>query len=221
MRLTDSATEQTAAATDVLLAAAALACAGCLLRYRPRHRLKVDLWAAAFALLAVAGLIGAVIHGLVLEPQTRALLWRPVHLSLGLTIALFVTAAVLDRFGDAAARRCLPVMLLVGVAFFAVTWLLPVSFRFFLAYEAVAMLFALGVYLYLGMRRFDGAWWMVAGVLLSIVAAAVQASPARLTLWWEFDRNGLFHLAQIVALAALLAGLRTSLRSGSPQSGGP
>jgi TctA family transporter len=85
----------------------------------------------------------------------------------------------------------------------------------FVVYEAIAMLFALVVYVVLAAREtLRGAAMMAAGVLVSIVAAAVQATGAvRFTLIWDFDHNGAFHLIQMVGLLFLLIGLRTDLVS--------
>lgn len=210
MEFIDSPTERTTAATDVLLAVVALACAIGVHAPRPENTFKAHVWAAAFALLALAALLGAVIHGFQLDDATRKLLWQPVNLSLGLTMALFVVAAVGDFWGEATARRSLPVLLIAGLAFFAATRLIPGGFAVFLVYEALAMLFALGVWLAVA-GRLPGAWWLVAGVLLSIAAAVVQASKVELSLWWEFDHNGIFHLVQVAAIMALGIGVRKAL----------
>jgi hypothetical protein len=55
---------------------------------------------------------------------------------------------------------------------------------------------------------------MVAAALAaSLAAGAIQADgslAARLV--WEFDHNGLYHLAQLAALALLVTGLARTLR---------
>jgi hypothetical protein len=86
----------------------------------------------------------------------------------------------------------------------------------FTFYEAVAMLFALGAYSWLAFTgRLAGAYWMVAGVLVTIIAAAVQVlwngKENPLTLIWQFDQNGLYHLIQMVGVALLMVGLRLGL----------
>jgi hypothetical protein len=84
----------------------------------------------------------------------------------------------------------------------------------FTIYEAVAMLFSLCGYVWLAYKdRLDGAVWMSAGILISIVAALVQASKmTSFQLIWEFDHNGTYHLIQIVGILFLLTGLRKSLK---------
>jgi hypothetical protein len=100
--------------------------------------------------------------------------------------------------------------------FFGVTLIKPDSFLVFIVYEAVALLFALGVYIWLTWAgQLLGAGWMAAGVLLTISAAVVQASwdgkAHPLTFIWQFDQNGLYHLIQMAGVLLLLAGLRTAL----------
>jgi hypothetical protein len=49
---------------------------------------------------------------------------------------------------------------------------------------------------------------------VTIIAAAVQVGwngrDNPLTLLWQFDQNGLYHLIQMVGVALLLVGLRTA-----------
>ena len=213
MRLVDSPTEQTTAATDALLALAALANVLYLSRIGASDAFKTRIWSWAFGLLAVASALGAVVHGLQMSERLVGLLWKPINLTLGLTVATFAVGVVYDLWGPAAARRALPILIAVGVAFFAVTVIVPGTFRVFAVYEALAMLFALITYVQLAARgRLHGAAAMALGILISIVAAAVQASGAvSVTVLWEFDHNGIFHLIQIAGLIVLVAGLRTSL----------
>lgn len=84
------------------------------------------------------------------------------------------------------------------------------------------MFFALVVYILLAVRkRLAGAAVMAAGILITIVAAAIQASGAVfVTIIWEFDYNGIFHLIQIVGLAVLVAGLRAALYAGTEEADG-
>ena len=130
-----------------------------------------------------------------------------------LLIALFAVGVVYDLWGRAAARRVLPLLTAVGFIFYGITRLVPGSFLVFVLYEAVAMLFALGAYIWLAVRRrMPGAWWMAAGVLITIVAAGIQASGAvQVTLIWPFDHNGIFHIVQMAGLLILDAGLRSAL----------
>ncbi len=213
MQVTDIPIEQTTAATDAVLAVLALVGSIYLQQIQRAAPWKANLWSVAFLLLAVAAALGAVVHGLVWDAATSRLLWHPLNLALGLVVALFVVGVVYDVWGKAVARRALPVLLVVVGAFFLVTLVLPGSFLVFVISQALGMLFVLGCYGWLAWQeRLPGAGWMAAGVLVSIVAAGVQVSGSvTLTLIWQFDHNGVFHLMQMLGLLLLLWGLRVAL----------
>ena len=216
MEFIDIPTEQTTAVTDVIIALLALGCILYLRRIGQRDRWKTNIWSWTFGLLALAGALGAVAHGFKMSPQTNNLFWQPLNLALGLTVAFFVIAVVYDMWGRIAAQRILPLMIVIGLAFFGLTRLIPGAFFVFIIYEALAMLFALGVYSWLAIKgRLKGAGLMAAGVLIMMIAAGVQTSEAiSLTFIWQFDYNGLFHLIQMVGILVLLAGLRAALLPG-------
>lgn len=177
---------------------------------------KAGLWAWAFGLLALAAALGTVAHGFKMSEATNQLFWRPLNLALSLTVALFVVGVIYDVWGLAVAQRVLPIIIIVGVGFFGVTLAFPGKFLIFIYYEATAMLFALAAYGWLAATdRLPGAGWMAAGVLITMVAAAVQAGwnghAQPLTLIWQFDQNGLYHLIQMVGVILLLVGLRIGL----------
>jgi hypothetical protein len=217
LQLIDSETERTTAATDALVALLALHCAWQLRRQRQRDPWKVDLWSATFAALASAGALGALAHGFTMSPRTNARLWRPLNLLLGLTVALFVVGAIRDYAGPAAGQRALRPALGVGLLFFLITQVVPGSFTVFIVYEALAMLTALALYSRLALNgKLEGAQLMVAAILISIIAAGVQASPISARLIWEFDHNGLFHLIQMAGLPLLVRGLKAGLQAASP-----
>lgn len=219
MTFTNIPTEQTTAATDALLALLALVCVGVLRRHRTVDPPKVRLWSWVFGLLIFAAGLGAVAHGIAMSEATRDALWRPLFLVLGLVVALFAAAAIHDWKGQHMARRMLPLLVSLGVLFFLVTQLASGSFLLFVLYEAVAMLFAFAVYVRLAAgRKLAGAGVVAVGIVLNILAAAIQATESvRFTLGVPFDHNGVFHLVQIVAVIVLTAGLvRGLVRGGAP-----
>lgn len=170
---------------------------------------RYAVWAWAFGVLAFSSLLGAAAHGFVMSETTNRRLWMPINLSLGLTLGIFVVGAVNDLSGESAARVMIPVMIVLGIGFFLITLWKPGTFMTFIAYEAVAMLFALGVYAYLfHAGLLPGAGWMLTGVLITIVAAIVQATgkPGNGIVWY-FDNNGVFHIIQMVGMALLWMGL--------------
>ena len=214
MQLNPSATELTTAATD---AAVGLLCLVVLWRLRAipaKATWKRALWCWVFGLLGLASALGAVVHGLELSESVRGVLWRPLYLSLGLTVALFVIGGIYDWRGEAAARALLPWAAGMGASFFALTQLLSGAFLIFVVYEATAMVATLAMYVLLSRTgRLVGAGMIAVGIGLSIVAAAVQASPLRVRLIVPFDHNGLFHLVQLIATAVIATGLRRGLET--------
>src|SRR6266516_4094410 len=104
MQLNPSATELTTAATD---AALGLLCLAVLLRLRAidvSASWKRALWCWVLGLLVVASVLGTVVHGFELPESVRSVLWRPLYLSLGLTVALFLIGGIYDWRGEAEAR---------------------------------------------------------------------------------------------------------------------
>jgi hypothetical protein len=215
MEFIEIPTEQTTAMTDVFVALLALGCVLYLRRAGLHERWKTNVWSWAFGLMALSGVVGAVAHGFKMSESVNDLLWQPINLALGLAVSLFVVGVVYDLWGYPTARQVLPVMLVIGVGFYIVTLIIPGSFLVFIVYEALALFFALGAYGWLTTQgRLKGAGLMATGILISIIAAGIQASKAvSVTLFWDFDHNGIFHLVQLVGLLFLLAGLRSALLS--------
>ena len=212
MELATQATERTTAATDALLAIAAIVLLA-MLRRRTPPSFGRAVWLSALTAMALASVLGAVAHGLRLSDAVRDLLWQPLYFALGTTMALFVVGAVRDWRGDRAARRTLPAMLVLTLAFYGATRASGGDFLVFVLYEAGALGFALAVYAWLAARRRRaGAAAMAAALGVSLAAGAVQAADlGTVRLLWEFDHNGVFHLVQLAGIVLLAAGLRRIL----------
>ncbi len=211
MPLNPSLTELTTAATDAAMGVLSLLLLVDLRRLRSTW--QRDVWSDVFGLLLAGSILGALAHGFDLAPDTRALLWLPLYLSLGLAVALFVVGAVGDWKGETAGRRLFPWAAAAGVAFFAASQWLGGAFILFVVYEGAAMLLALALYARVALRGDTWAWWMTTGIGLTLAAAAVQASSLRLTIVVPFDHNGLFHLVQMVATLLIATGVRRGLRA--------
>jgi hypothetical protein len=200
--LAESPTELTTSATDAVLAMECLVIMVCLRRAAPVNHWRTGLWCWVFGLLAFSAILGAVIHGFVLPSSTRAALWLPLYLSLGVLVALFMVGAIYDWLG-------------VGVAFFGLTQFFSGGFGLFVVYEALVMVSALAIYLRLAAtHRLKGAGVIAAAIVLNLLAAGLQASHVSVRLLFQFDHNGLYHLVQMIATATL--GLGLGLGLGSP-----
>ncbi len=216
LQIIDIPTEQTTAFTDVLMAFLAFFVS--LSVYRTGKSIdqkKTRIWVWAFSLLAFASAIGAIAHGFQMSRFTNFVLWQPLNLALGVAISLFVAGVVYDYKRFILPKILIPVLLILATIFFIITVIIPDAFIVFIIYEAIAMLFAGVVYTILIFRKtLKGAGWMAAGILITIIAAAIQAiDTIALTMIWKFDHNGIFHILQMIGLVLLLKGLQTELRS--------
>jgi len=183
-----------------------------LARLRVTATWKRALWGWVLALLGVASVLGAVVHGLAWPEAARAALWHPLYLLLGLSVTLFLAGGIYDWRGDASARRVLPWAVGIGLGSFLLVELLGGAFVIFVVFETTAMVAALAMYRFLwSTGRLAGAGLVTFGIGLTIVAGAVQASDVSVRLIVPFDHNGLFHLVQLVATMVLVTGLRRGL----------
>jgi len=213
---TEIPTEQTTAITDIFLAF--VGASGVYWIYvagKRVDRIKTTIWTCAFALLTFAAVLGSIAHGLQMSEETNRLIWHPLNLFLGLSVALFVIGVIYDIQGFRIQKPFVVIILLSGLGFFGITLIYPGLFFVFILYEALAMFFALSSYTYLLVKRkFPGAGFMFSGILISIIAAVVQAIQSlSINIIWVFDYNGLFHLVQIAGLIFLYLGLAKELKS--------
>ncbi len=210
MTLDPVATELTTAATDLLLTLVASLSVLWLWRQRAADRWRRRLWLVLLSALALGSGLAAVAHGLVIPGGGETALWGAIYLALGIMISGFVVAAFYEFRGVRAARRSLQAMAVLLALFLLAVGLMGGDFAPFILFEALAMLTALALYARLGWiegRR--EARWMVAGILVTLVAAALQAMRWGAFVWiWPFDHNGAFHLLQLLGLACMLIALR-------------
>ena len=184
-------------ATDYVLAAAAAVMAAFILRAAGGQDAR-RWWGVAFIALALGAALGGTHHGLRLEA-----LWQPTVLVLGVASAGMVAGSAV-----ATTRGMWRLALLALVAaklaiYWAWVWR---DDRFIGALADTGGAFALVALLHVLRWRAPGSRWIVAGVAVSIAAAAVQASG--IDLHRHFNHNDLFHLVQLVALLLYYRGVR-------------
>jgi hypothetical protein len=215
MKFVKDPLEQTTAATDIVLALVAFGGIVFLLGLLSSsgELWKISIWSAAIGSIGLAAALGAVAHGLILSRTLHHFSWLVLNLALSLAISLFVVGVVYDLWGFEVSLKTLPILVITGLGFYLTTLFYPGIFFLFIAYEGVALVFALAAYIYLTIQQdLPGAYLMAAGVLASIIAAGIQANkPVGVTFIWRFDHNGIYHLVQVVGLLLLFAGLRKSL----------
>ena len=215
MSFIDIPTEQTTAVTDAVLAILGMVVIRGLSKLQ-RDPLKVKIWTWAIGLITLAAALGAVAHGFKMSKEVNYAIWQPLNLSLGLAVALFAIGVIYDIKGQQLPMKTARVILWLGILFYGVTLVLPEEgFLVFILYESVAMLFALGAYIWLGTaKKLTGSWLMAAGIFVSMAAAGIQASKAvSFTLIWEFDHNGVFHLVQMPGMWLIYLGVKREIKS--------
>lgn len=216
MTFNPSPTEQTTAITDLFLCAVALA--GIMIPWRQRQRdpWKSGIWAGVLVTLVIAAALGSIAHGLLLPDTVNRHLWSMIYLTLGLSVAGVLVAALYDLRGGVMARRILPLALLSAFATLAAAKLADDSFLPFVLFEGVVMGAAFLIYGYLALAGDrPGAIPLTLGIGLTLMAALIQAMGWGAFHWiWTFDHNGTFHLVQVAGLLIILWGLNRALRFG-------
>jgi hypothetical protein len=158
------------------------------------------VWALSFAFAAVAATIGGVVHGFVLHlrPATKQRLWKATQYVMGLAALAILAGAVL-AFLEGTLQL---VVLALGLAKF-VRYLTVLPRRD--DYGVVVTDYALSMIGALTLASYGwfahgapAAPWLISGVAVSAVAAAVQLT--KIAPHPRFNHNDLYHVIQIVAL---------------------
>lgn len=207
--MTITITEPTTLITDYLLAAMVgyWALRLFLSAGQPR-RMTALLWSGAFLASALAAATGGTVHGfaLVLAPGLKGALWKVTVYAIGLAGLLFLCAAATETLTPRG-RRWVVALAVVKFAVFAVWMANHDAFRYVILDYAPSLVAVLVLEIWASLRRRSPeALWIVAGILLSFVAAAVQMSG--LALHRHFNHNDLYHLLQLGAFALLYQGAR-------------
>lgn len=192
-------------ATDWLLA---LVVGYWALKLWPRPQASSRWWAMAFAASALAAAVGGAAHGFApyLSPLGKQLIWKVTVMSVGLASLCMLAGAARVSFGPRAWRWLLGGALLKFALYAG--WMLGHDAFIYVIYDyGSAMLLVLALQLHRQLRWGDpAARWVLAGIVVAFVGAAVQAS--KLQLHPQFNHNDLYHLIQIGAFYLLWQGGR-------------
>lgn len=179
------------------------------LLYRARENVRArSFWALAFAALALAAALGGTFHGFfgTLSEGARYLLWKTTVLAVGVaSFGMLAGSAFAVTAGGM--RRVLPVLAAAKLVIYSVWMLSHDQFIYVVADTGLAMAGVAALHGWSAMRSRDRASpWMLGGVALSIVAAAVQASGYALHA--NFNHNDIYHVFQIAAMWLFYSGAR-------------
>jgi len=174
--------------------------------YRNARQTSSLLWSFAFAFSAAAAAAGGTYHGIVMEPSgfLASLLWKITVYSVGFASFSMLTgtlyAVIQEPF-----RTPLTVLALAKLLSYGAWMLNHDEFVYVIFDYGTSMLFVLAVELYslYGQKNKD-ARWIIAGILVSFVAAAVQQSGMDIHKY--FNHNDLYHVIQVAALFLLYRG---------------
>jgi hypothetical protein len=211
-------TEPAVTLTDYALAIEAAVFVFALVRPEVRDRTVRFWFVVFFASVAVASALGGTVHGFFPDASSpgRAIFWRASLLSILVTsLAAWNISAILelDERGATLVRR----LAIAQLAVFSLI-VLSISSKFYIAILAylpstLILMFALASTY--RRRREPAIGWGVAGLALTLVAAAVQ----QLRIGFHpvyFNHNALYHVIQGVALGMIFVAARTISRAWPP-----
>ncbi|MFQ5709969.1 MAG: hypothetical protein ACE5HO_21140 [bacterium] len=200
-------TEPMTMITDYLLAAVAIVFSLRLFRIgRSRRQTSVLLWSAAFVAVSVAALAGGTFHGLTnhLNEVAQVALWKATVYSIGLA-SYFMLAGTVGATISRPLLAWVHVLVLLKFMAFAVWMSTHNDFSYVIYDYAPAMVAVLLLAAYSWFKqRLTSSSWLIAGVLASFAAAALQLSTIRLHEF--FNHNDLYHVVQIGANYLLFRG---------------
>lgn len=193
-------TEPITMLTDYAIALETLIFAVVLWQSGRQKQVSVRCWAVALGAVGVAAFLGGTCHGFVV-PLGRAwtlTLWRLMFYWLSLASFLMLAATVISTLPRRSQRWFLIIAGAKSMLYLA--W--AANDRHF-SYAIADYLSAMVIVLFLQVwalyqrRNLESACWIIAGIVLSGVAVAVQASPLAIGLFTSTD---LYHLIQMMAL---------------------
>jgi hypothetical protein len=184
--------------------------------------LSLRLWAAAFAAVALCAVCAGThqAFGARLDPVVAQSLWRATLCLAGAAGLLFLSVIV---HVYTTGRVRLALLALAATKFIVlVLWIAGHDDLHYVVYDTVATLLPVLVLSAWGAwsRRGGPAPWVLAGILVSLVAALMQ--QGRVALHPSFDHHNLFHVIQMAAMYFLFrAGLEMRDQPGESEPVAP
>jgi len=202
-----SLTEPTTLLTDYALGALCLWLGWKLYTLAASQRwTAMTLWAGAFFSTALASFVGGTFHGftLILSSSILAGLWKVTVYLTGFS-SFFLLSAVLVACLPHLARRWALALSTVKLCVYLAWMFTHDDFRFVVYDYGSAMILILIFQVHAFYKiQSPSAGWIVGGILLSFVGAAIQQSGV--SLHQHFNHNDLFHIVQMLAFYLLYRG---------------
>ena len=169
-------------------------------------RTATKLWAGAFFSTALASFVGGTYHGftLILSDSILSGLWKVTVYLTGFS-SFFLLSAVLVACLPHPVRRWALALTTVKLVVY-LSWMITHDDFLFVVYDygsAMILILIFQVHAFYKIQS-SAAGWIVGGILLSFLGAAIQQSG--LSLHQHFNHNDLFHIVQMVAFYLLYRG---------------
>jgi hypothetical protein len=191
--------------TNFVAAGEAFLAAGYLLGRIEIFATAASFWGLAMLFLALGMLIGGIDHGFFEQKgdsRGRMILQKATWICTGIMTFLTLLTA-LYRFAPAGWRA--PVVLIGLVQFFIFCFFAIRIHKYLVVIINYApVLLILLVLNIIGLSSGSGSGWFIIGILISIAASGLQALGV--DRFSPVDRNGLYHIILMVAIAFLFAG---------------
>ena len=171
-----------------------------------QRQTAVRLWAGSFLSTALASFLGGTFHGFasILSSSILAGLWKFTVYLTGFSSFFLLSAVLVAGLSPPVRRWALALSTLKLVVYLA--WMGTYDDFLFVVYDygsAMILILILQVRAFYKLQSL-AAGWIVGGVLLSFVGAAIQQSG--FSLHQHFNHNDLFHIMQMVAFYLLYRG---------------
>lgn len=166
------------------------------------------LFGGALGATAIGSFAGGTYHGFapIMAPAAAAMLWRASTIAMG-AASFFLTAAVVTSAWAGSVRRGLLWAATIKLVGYTVWMLTHDDFLYVILEYGSSLLIVLAL---LAANRMNGAGgfrgYLCGGIFVSIAAAAIQQSGAR--LHEHFNHNDLMHVVQMGAVWLLYQGGR-------------